>query len=154
MLPSTSERVPMNTSSEINQRIRQEAAQRVARYRNASKAQIDRRLEELDQEWDIERTLEMNAASISLAGCVLAASTHNRRWLALPIAVTSFLILHAVEGWCPPLPILRRMGVRTMREIDEERMALKGLRGDFQGVENNQSLRNDRSLDAMAAARR
>jgi hypothetical protein len=104
--------------------------QRVARYRAASADAITRRLKELDHEWDTERTLEANAATLSLAGCVLAA-TVDRRWIALPIAVTGFLLQHAVQGWCPPLPVLRRMGYRTMREIDEERMALKALRGDF-----------------------
>ena len=49
----------------------------------------------------------------------------------LPALVTAFLFQHAIQGWCPPLPILRRMGYRTMREIDIERTALKALRGDF-----------------------
>jgi hypothetical protein len=40
----------------------------------------------------------------------------------------------AVEGWCPPVPILRRLGFRTSYEIEEERQALKALRGDFEGV--------------------
>jgi hypothetical protein len=42
-----------------------------------------------------------------------------------------FLLQHAVQGWCPPLPLLRRLGVRTADEINEERYALKALRGDF-----------------------
>jgi hypothetical protein len=48
--------------------------------------------------------------------------------------VASFLLQHAVQGWCPPVSIFRRLGVRTMREMDEERYALKALRGDFAGV--------------------
>lgn len=46
----------------------------------------------------------------------------NRRW---------FLLQHAVQGWCPPLPVFRRLGVRTAREIHEEILALKAMRGDF-----------------------
>jgi hypothetical protein len=34
---------------------------------------------------------------------------------------------HALQGWCPPVPILRRLGFRTAREIFEERLALKSL---------------------------
>ena len=49
--------------------------------------------------------------------------------------VTAFLFQHAVQGWCPPVPILRRMGFRTADEINRERYALKALRGDFQPVQ-------------------
>ncbi|HKR79742.1 MAG TPA: hypothetical protein VJR69_08555 [Nitrospira sp.] len=38
---------------------------------------------------------------------------------------------HAFEGWCPPVNLFRRLGVRTQREIDEERYALKLRRGDL-----------------------
>ncbi|MCA9133822.1 MAG: hypothetical protein KDA45_11735 [Planctomycetales bacterium] len=134
MFPATSRRVPLHTTDAVNERIRRETEERVARFRGASQADITRRL----QEWDTERTLETNAASLSLAGCVLAA-TVDRRWVYLPMVVTGFLLQHAVQGWCPPLPVIRRLGVRTMREIDEERMALKALRGDFAQLRNGQS---------------
>ncbi len=49
----------------------------------------------------------------------------------MPLLVSGFLFQHAIEGWCPPVPILRRLGFRTSYEIDEERQALKALRGDF-----------------------
>ena len=55
----------------------------------------------------------------------------DRRWFLLPGAVAGFLLQHAVQGWCPPLPVLRRLGVRTADEINQERFALKALRGDF-----------------------
>ena len=48
--------------------------------------------------------------------------------------VTLFLFQHAIQGWCPPVPILRRLGFRTSYEIEEERVALKVLRGDFNEV--------------------
>jgi hypothetical protein len=41
---------------------------------------------------------------------------------------------HALQGWCLPVPLLRRLGVRTQREIERERFALKALRGDFDSV--------------------
>jgi hypothetical protein len=56
----------------------------------------------------------------------------HRKWYILPAAVTSFWLQHGLQGWCPPLPLFRKMGIRTTREINEERMALKVLRGDFQ----------------------
>ena len=45
--------------------------------------------------------------------------------------MTGFLLQHALQGWCPPVPVFRRLGVRTTAEIDRERYALKALRGDF-----------------------
>jgi hypothetical protein len=50
--------------------------------------------------------------------------------------VLSFLLLHAIEGWCPPLPILRGLGIRTREEIARERYALAG---DFAGISKEPS---------------
>ena len=124
MLPSTAERVPRNTAEEVNRRIRRRTEENIARVRNAGPAAIERRLEELDHEWDIERAIEANAASIGLAGIALGALV-DRRFLVLPAAVCAFLLQHALQGWCPPVPVLRRLGFRTQREIFQERLALK-----------------------------
>lgn len=78
----------------------------------------------------MERTLEANAATIALIGLGLGTLV-NRRFFMLPAVVAGFLLQHAVQGWCPPVPFFRRRGVRTAREIDVERYGLKALRGDF-----------------------
>ena len=130
MIPSTIDRVPHNTAAHINERIRLETRDRVARCAAGGPRAIENRLAELEREWDVERTLEANAASASLAGLILGA-TSDQRWFVLPAVVAGFLLQHAVQGWCPPLPILRRLGIRTSYEIDYERYALKALRGDF-----------------------
>lgn len=124
--PSTTERVPQHTADHINQRIRQTMQESIEHYRLHPEA-IDRRLRELDHEWDVERTLEANAATLTAVGSLLAL-TVNRRFIWLPLAVGSFLLQHAVQGWCPPLPILRRLGFRTTSEIQEEREALEEIR--------------------------
>lgn len=130
---STTARVACNTSEEVNRRIRNATEMNVVRAAQEGVAGIDRRLRELDQEWDIERCLETGAASLTLLGLAMGSS-EDRKWFLLPGAVAGFLLLHAMQGWCPPLPVLRRAGVRTAQEIGEERMALKALRGDFAGV--------------------
>ncbi len=126
-------RVSANTASAINRQIEDEIVASVHHHARHPH-QIPRRLRELDEEWDVERVLEANAATLALGGTLLAAA-HDRRWLALPAVVTGFLLQHAVQGWCPPLPVLRRLGIRTRREIEAERTALKALRGDFAEVE-------------------
>jgi hypothetical protein len=139
MFPATSSRVASNTDLEINDRIRQETEARVSWYAGQPEA-IEGRLAELDREWDIERTLEANGSILALTGLFLAA-TSSRKWLLLPTAVLGFCLQHALQGWCPPLPLFRRMGIRTQREIDEERFALKALRGDFEGLPRRDELR-------------
>ena len=133
MIPTTVERVPRHTAEEVNERIRRQTEENISRYSAAGEAAIDQRLHELDREWDIERTLEANAATVALIGLGLGAFV-DRRFFALPAVVAGFLLQHAVQGWCPPVPVFRRMGFRTQPEIEEERYALKVLRGDFDQV--------------------
>lgn len=83
-------------------------------------------MQELDEEWDVERVLEVNASTLALTGLALGV-TVNKRWLAMPAVVLLFLFQHGVQGWCPPLPILRRLGIRSRGEIDREKYALKEL---------------------------
>jgi hypothetical protein len=52
------------------------------------------------------------------------------------------------------VPILRRKGVRTRREIDEEKYALKALRGDFSKLESESGPISQRAGEAWAAATR
>ena len=115
MIASTVARVPDNTADDVNQRIRLMTEQRVASCASRGRDAIDRRLAELDQEWDMERTLDANTSIISLDGLTLGASV-DRKWFLLPAAVSGFLLQHAVQEWCPPLPILRRLGIRTPRK--------------------------------------
>lgn len=149
MFPTTVERVPLHTSDSANQRIRQTTLQNIERYRNTDSAAIQRRLNELDEEWDIERTLEANAATAVLIGVVLGAVV-NRRWFFFPGVVASFLLQHAVQGWCPPLPFFRSRGVRTASEIDYERYALKALRKDFVQL-HEENAAHTSSADALRA---
>lgn len=133
MIPSTTQRVPEQTAPQVNEEIRRDTERSVRRVAVSGRPAMSRRLAELDEEWDIERTLEANAATVALIGLTLGA-TVDRRWFALPTAVAGFLLQHAIQGWCPPLPMFRRLGFRTQSEIEQERYALKALRGDFEGI--------------------
>jgi hypothetical protein len=107
---------------------------------------------ELDREWDIERTLEANASTAVLVGVTLGALV-DRRFFALPAIVAGFLLQHAIQGWCPPVPLLRRLGFRTASEIDYERYALKGCRGDFQKLQSGGDVRGMAEQMLVAAER-
>jgi len=129
-LPGTMERVERHTAPAVQQRIRTRARQRVHRLAGAPPHELTRRIEQLEREWDIERWLETNAATVSLVGMALGSFV-DRRWFALPAVVAGFLLQHAIQGWCPPLPVFRRLGVRTAAEIHDEIVELRRLRGDF-----------------------
>jgi hypothetical protein len=128
--PATDDRVPLHTSDSSNARILDRTVDNVRPFVGAATYKIAARIEKLRREWDIERTLEANASVLAFAGVALGVAV-DKRFLLLPALVAGFLFQHAVQGWCPPLPVLRRMGVRTSAEIHAEILALRTLRGDF-----------------------
>lgn len=152
MLTTSARRVTVNTTDACNERIRHQTEMNLAYY-EAHPDEIDRRLSHLDREWDIERVVETNSAILTLSGLVLGIGI-SRKWLLLSLAVQGFFLQHALQGWCPPIPILRRLGVRTQAEIEEERYALKALRGDFQRLaETPREGNGHRSAQAIEAVR-
>jgi hypothetical protein len=124
-LPNTNERVAINTSERINNDIQMYIQNSIYFYRRNPQL-IEDRLEELDKEWDIERVLETNASSLIVASSALGFIV-NKKFFFLPFLVGTFLLQHALQGWCPPLPILRRLGYRTSSEIQQEREALENI---------------------------
>lgn len=127
------DRVRANTPPEINQAIDTEIAAMVRFYASKTDYEIGKRIEELDKEWDIGRIMEIRASTVSLIGIILGLK-RSKIWLILPTIASTFLLQYAVQGWCPPVSILRRFGFRTRQEIDLEKYALKALRGDFDKI--------------------
>ncbi len=73
----------------------------------------------------------------------------------IPPVARGFLFRHAVQGRRSPLPILRRLGFRTAREIETHRTALKVLRGDVEGNASDEpAARADRANRAFRGALR
>ena len=126
LVDQETDRVRRFTARAVNRSIDQETDRRITRYAAMSEPQIRQRIHALDQEWDIERVLALNAATLGLSGVALSWDG-DRRWLALPAVALVFLFQHAVQGWCLPLPVLRRLGIRTRGEIDREKYALLSL---------------------------
>lgn len=124
------DRVRSRTASAVLRRIDTDTNSHLQQLAEAEPGEIDRRLADLDREWDTDRVIELEAAATGLAG--LALGTFVRAaFLAVPVCVGGSLLAYAITGWYPLLPLLRRLGVRSAREIARERYALKALRGDF-----------------------
>ena len=145
------DRVRANTLPEINLAIDTEIAATVRFYAGKTDYEIAKRIKELDQEWDIERYLEANAAIFTFIGATLGLKK-SRNWFVLPLIVSIFLLQYAVQGWCPPVSVFRRLGIRTRREIEVEKYAMKALRGDFDEISDQNSDIN-RAKEAISESR-
>jgi hypothetical protein len=148
MISNSSNRVIENTDPALNQRIHRQAERNLA-YFQSHPQEIGQRLEELDEEWDVERMLETGSSTLTLTGLLLGI-IRGRKWLLLSLTVQAFFMQHALQGWCPPLPVLRRLGFRTQYEIEQERHALKALRGDFRRFDGPQTS-NQRGSQATSS---
>ncbi len=121
---SSLDRVRSSTAGHVNEEIDHQTDINIHHYKDKNREEILERIQMLDKEWDIERVLEVNASTLALSGLILGV-TKNRKWLFLPGIILPFLLQHGLQGWCPPLPLLRRLGIRTRGEIDREKYALK-----------------------------
>lgn len=119
----TATRVCSNTAPLVNERIQQHTVHSVAWFSSHPEL-IPNRLRELDQEWDVERAIATGSAILTLAGLMLAY-LFDIRWVTLSLLVQLFFMQHVFLGWCPALPMVRRLGFRTEQEIQFERNQLE-----------------------------
>src|SRR5256714_7319931 len=127
------DRVRAHTGEKVNDRIGKRTERHIVQAAGSPDAAISRRIDALEREWDVERYLETNASAIAFSGVALGLLV-NKKFFAVPLIVLPFLFQHAVQGWCPPIPLFRRLGIRTRKEIDAEKYALKAVRGDFDNL--------------------
>lgn len=100
---------------------------------NDTSLRVDNRIAELEKEWDVERSVELNAAILAIAGTALGVLV-NKRWFALPVLAAAVLAQNSIQGWNPLIPLFKRFGFRDKKEINREKYALKALRGDFKRI--------------------
>jgi hypothetical protein len=124
------DKVRAKTPPEINQAIDIETAAMIRFYAGKTDYEISKRIEKLDNEWDIGRCIEGRAAIVSFIGVILGLKK-SKKWLILSIIALTFLLQYAIHGWCPPVALLRRFGIRTRQEIYLEKYALQVLCRDF-----------------------
>jgi hypothetical protein len=127
------DRVRRHTAPHVNERIDLLTQARVSTTLQAGPEAVQRRLGELEHEWDVDRALMVNfavAGGAAFAAGMLRYATpplfgaRPKGMLYFFGAQLGFLLLHGVAGWCPPASLFRRLGFRTQREIEAERAAL------------------------------
>jgi hypothetical protein len=133
-MASEADSVRRHTASAVLRRIDERTSRSLWDAASADDEQMEKRLAELDQEWDTDRVLESEASAMGLLGLALGAFV-SRKLLVLPALVAVGVFVHAQTGRYPMMPLFRRLGVRTAREIARERYALKALRGDFHDMD-------------------
>jgi hypothetical protein len=130
------DRVRRHTAPYVNEQIDRLTRASIAEHRAAGSEAVQRRLTELDHEWDVDRALMVNfaiAGGVSFAlGLTRYAQTpllgsRRKGFLYFFGAQLTFLLVHGVVGWCPPAVVFRRLGFRTQREIEVERAGLREL---------------------------
>src|SRR5688572_20174160 len=97
------DRVRQHTDEDRLTELDRAARARIADLCDAPPRVLSERIERLERETDIERALEINAATLALSGLALGVLV-NRKLLAIPAVVLAFLLQHGIQGWCPPLP--------------------------------------------------
>jgi hypothetical protein len=107
--------------------------ERLACIADAGPQAIEDRLTDLDREWTAGRITKAVIGVALVVGFVLAAFV-NPWWLILPAVGGLFLLQYLFDrtSWLGRL--FHTMGFRHGSEVDQEKMALKVLRGDFRDV--------------------
>lgn len=124
------DRVRHHTAASVLRSVDDRTIGNLIPYADATPAEVDGRMIELEREWDTDRVLEVEAATVGLVGLALGTLLRPT-FLAIPAIVGGAVFMHAVKGPYPLLSIFRRLGIRSSPEIARERYALKALRGDF-----------------------
>jgi hypothetical protein len=104
--------------------------QRLACLADAGLPAINDRLAQLECEWSSGRMTKATVGVLIVAGLLLTV-TVNAWWLILPAVGGVFLLqyLFMRTSWLGAT--FREMGFRSGADIDQEKFALRTLRGDF-----------------------
>jgi hypothetical protein len=103
---------------------------RLAQLADAGPAAINDRLCQLEDEWSAGRATKVTLSFVILIGVAMTAA-FGPWWAILPIAAGLFLLQYAFTRTSWMGSMFREMGFRPGAKIEEEKFALKTLRGDF-----------------------
>lgn len=122
--------------------------QRLAGIADAGPQAIDDRLAELDREWTAGRVTKATIGVLLVVGFALTALL-NPWWLILPAigGVSLLQYLFTQTLWLGK--VVHEMGYRTGFEVDQEKIALKALRGDFRDLPTVHDIENHNDISRL-----
>lgn len=94
---------------------------------------INERLTVLDREWTTGRLAKATLGVIILGGFILAF-VHDPYWMLLPAIAGGFLLQYVFWRGGLLTKCFHSLGFRSSKAIDDERCALRALRGDFRNL--------------------
>ncbi|MCP3060516.1 DUF2892 domain-containing protein [Myxococcus sp. K38C18041901] len=104
---------------------------------HADRPEMSRYLQKLEREWDLNRAVMVGTAVAGALGLLLGRRDGGG-WRWLSVVAAGVLLQHGTLGFGPLSAPLRALaGIRTRREIDLEKFAIKALRGDFERIPND-----------------
>jgi hypothetical protein len=115
--------------------------QRLACLADAGPHAITERLNQLEKEWSAGRMTKATIGVLIVVGLALTALA-NPWWLALPALGALFLLqyFYSNRSWLGAT--FHELGFRSGAEIDQEKFALKALRGDFKHLPTVHEIEN------------
>ncbi|MDC0714684.1 hypothetical protein POL68_39915 [Stigmatella sp. ncwal1] len=144
--------VRSHAASGVNKRI-DERVERCVRYMaQQDRKEISPYLNKLEREWDVGRAA-MVVGSVATVVGLWWGRRPGSRWRVLSGVAAGLMLQQGVFGFGPLAELVRAVGgVRTRREIDLEKFALKALRGDFERIPKNDGGPLARANAALVAA--
>ncbi len=104
---------------------------RLKKVIEAGPAAITERLNELDSEWTAGRAVKATTGVLIVSGLILTFLTASLYWLILPIIGGSVMLQYLFRRTSLIGEMFHALGLRSGGEIDQEKIALRVLRGDF-----------------------
>jgi hypothetical protein len=125
--------VRTHTADGVNRRIDERVEACVRHMAEQDRPAVTQYLDKLEREWDLNRVVTVTASAVTVLGLVLGAKG-GRGWRVMSGVAAGLLLQHGLLGFGPVAELVRLLGVRTRKEIDLEKFALKALRGDFERI--------------------
>ncbi len=110
---------------------------------------ITDRLNELDGEWTAGRAAKATAGIFIVVGLTIALLTMNLYWLILPIIGGAVMLQYLFGRKSLIGELFHAFGLRSGSEIDQEKMALRVLRGDFASLPTVHTIEDRDALTRM-----
>src|SRR6478672_8050980 len=122
--------------------------QRLACIADAGPQAIEDRLAQLESEWTAGRVTKAVIGVMIVVGLALAAFV-NPWWLILPAVAGFFLLQYLFDRSSWLGKTFHAMGFRHGSEVDQEKMALKVLRGDFRHLPTVHDIENREDISRL-----
>ncbi len=131
---TSTDQVRSHAPEEVNKRIDERVERCVRHMAEQERSEISRYLGKLEREWDLNRAVMVVGSAVAVLGLWLARRDGGR-WRTLGEVAAGLMLQQGLVGFGPLAELVRAVfGVRTRREIDLEKFALKALRGDFERI--------------------